>query len=142
MSRLADVWKETAVAAPRLEPFAGAASADVLVVGAGYLGLSAALHVAEAGGDAIVLEAEAPGYGASGRNGGQLIPGLKYDPDAIESMFGRERGERLWRFAGGAAEFVFELVDRLGLKAEARRTAWIHGVHCEKAAYLMDSASG
>ena len=75
MSRLANLWEETAVPAPRFEPLVGAAHAKVLIVGAGYLGLSAALHIAEAGGDAIVLEAEAPGWGASGRNGGQLIPG-------------------------------------------------------------------
>ena len=134
MSRLANLWEETAIPAPKVEPFGGGARADVLVVGAGYLGLSAALHIAEAGGDAIVLEAEAPGYGASGRNGGQLIPGLKYDPDAIEAALGRERGERLWRFAGATADFVFDLVARLGLKAEANRTAWIQGVHSQKAA--------
>lgn len=115
-------------------PLEGAARADVLVVGAGYLGLSAALHIAELGGDAIVLEAELPGYGASGRNGGQLIPGVKCDPDAIEALLGSERGERLWRFAGSTADFVFALVERLDLKAEARRTAWIQGVHSEKAA--------
>ena len=134
MSRLANLWEETAVAAPELSPLAGAASAEVLVIGAGYLGLSAALHLAEAGRDVIVLEAEAPGYGASGRNGGQLIPGLKHDPDEIEAALGAKRGERLWRFAGGTADFVFNLIERLGLKAEARRTAWIQGVHSEKAA--------
>jgi len=134
MSRLANLWEETAVAAPKLSPLAGRASAEVLVIGAGYLGLSAALHLAEAGRDVLVLEAETPGFGASGRNGGQVIPGLKHDPDEIEAAFGRERGERLWRFAGGTADFVFNLIDRLGLKAEARRTAWIQGVHSEKAA--------
>ena len=139
MSCLANLWEETAVAAPIVEPLKGGARADVLVVGAGYLGLSAALHIAEAGGDAIVLEAEAPGYGASGRNGGQLIPGLKYDPDEIEASLGRERGERLWRFAGSTADFVFGLIERLGLRAEARRTAWIQGVHSERAAMFARS---
>ena len=134
MSRLANLWEETAVPALRFEPLVGAAHAKVLIIGAGYLGLSAALHIAEAGGDAIVLEAEAPGWGASGRNGGQLIPGLKHDPDEIEAALGRERGERLWRFAGRTADFVFALIERLGLKAEARRTAWVQGIHSEKAA--------
>jgi glycine/D-amino acid oxidase-like deaminating enzyme len=136
MTLLANLWEENAVAAPMLEPLEGSGRAEVLVVGAGYLGLSAALHIAEAGGDVVVLEAQAPGHGASGRNGGQLIPGLKYDPDAIEEKFGKERGERLWRFAGGTADFVFGLVERLGLDAQARRTAWIQGIHSPKAARL------
>ena len=136
MSRLANLWEDTAVPAPRLEPLAAETRADVLVIGAGYLGLSAALHIAEAGGDAIALDAEAPGYGASGRNGGQLIPGLKHDPDEIEATLGRTRGERLWRFAAGTADFVLALVERLGLQAQARRTVWIQGVHSEKAAVL------
>jgi glycine/D-amino acid oxidase-like deaminating enzyme len=134
MSRLANLWEETAVASPMAESLDGSASADVVVVGGGYLGLSAALHIAEAGGSVILVEAHMPGYGASGRNGGQLIPGLKYDPDEIEAKFGRERGERLWRFAGDTADFVFALVERLGLEAEARRTAWIQGIHSLKAA--------
>jgi glycine/D-amino acid oxidase-like deaminating enzyme len=142
VSRLANLWEETAVAAPAVEPLEGGARADVLVVGAGYLGLSAALHIAEAGGHALVLEAEAPGYGASGRNGGQLIPGLKYDPDDIEALLGRERGERLWRLADGTADFVFGLIERLGLRAEARRTAWIQGVHSEKAATRARARAG
>jgi glycine/D-amino acid oxidase-like deaminating enzyme len=136
MSRLANLWEETAVAAPRTAPLDGPARADVVVIGAGYLGLSAALHIAETGRSAVVLEAHMPGYGASGRNGGQLIPGLKFDPDAIEAVFGRERGEKLWRFAGGTADLVFGLVKRLGLEAQARRTAWIQGIHSRKAAKL------
>jgi glycine/D-amino acid oxidase-like deaminating enzyme len=139
VSLLANLWEETAVPPPAAEPLDGVVRTEVLVVGAGYLGLSAALHIAEAGGDAVVLEAEAPGYGASGRNGGQLIPGLKYDPDEMEDVYGRERGERLWRFAGGTADFVFGLVERLGLSAEARRTAWIQGVHSQKAAKVAAS---
>ncbi len=139
MSLLANLWEETAVPPPAAKPLDGVVRTEVLVVGAGYLGLSAALHIAEAGGDAVVLEAEAPGYGASGRNGGQLIPGLKYDPDEMEDVYGRERGERLWRFAGGTADFVFGLVERLGLSAEARRTAWIQGVHSQKAAKVAAS---
>lgn len=134
MTRLANLWEETAVPAPEVGPLAGRAAAEVLVVGAGYLGLSAALHLAEAGRDVVVLDAETVGYGASGRNGGQVIPGLKHDPDEIEAALGDARGARLWRFAGGTADFVFNLIERLGLRAEAQRTSWIQGVHSEKAA--------
>lgn len=134
MSRLANLWEETAIGAPPTQPLAASSRADILVVGAGYLGLSAALHLAETGVDVVALDAEHPGYGASGRNGGQVIPGLKYDPDEIEAALGSERGERLWRFAGGTADCVFNLIQRLDLKAGAQRTAWIQGIHSEKAA--------
>ncbi len=132
--RLANVWEETAVAPPIVPPLEGAHAASVLVIGAGYLGLSAALHLRVAGTDVIVVDAEAPGWGASGRNGGQVIPGLKYDPGELEAMLGRERGGRLWRFGGGASDFVLALVARHGLDCGARRATWIQGVHSEKAA--------
>jgi glycine/D-amino acid oxidase-like deaminating enzyme len=118
-SRHANLWEETAIAAPPTPPLAGSTTTDVLVIGAGYLGLSAALHLAEAGIGVVALDAEAPGWGASGRNGGQIIPGLKYDPDELETMLGRERGERLWRFAGATADTLVDLVARHGLRAEA-----------------------
>jgi glycine/D-amino acid oxidase-like deaminating enzyme len=134
-SRDTNLWGETAaVAAPHAPSLDVDSKADVLVVGAGYLGLSAALHLAEAGvGGVVVLDAHGPGWGASGRNGGQVIPGLKYDPDELEAVFGRERGERLWRFAGGTADVVFDLVRRHGLNSGARRTAWVQAVHSAKA---------
>jgi glycine/D-amino acid oxidase-like deaminating enzyme len=132
--RHANVWEETAVPSPAIPPLAGAHEAKVLVVGAGYLGLSAALHLGEAGVDVIVVDAETPGWGASGRNGGQVIPGLKHDPGELEAMFGRERGEHIWRFAGTAADFVFDLVARHRLDCGARRATWIQGIHSERAA--------
>lgn len=132
-ARHANVWEETAVTPPVVPTLAGAHQANVLVVGAGYLGLSAALHLAEAGVDTIVVDAEVPGWGASGRNGGQVIPGLKYDPGELEAMFGHERGERIWRFAGAAADFVFDLVARHGLDCDARRTTWVQAIHSKRA---------
>jgi glycine/D-amino acid oxidase-like deaminating enzyme len=133
-SRAANLWEETAVAAPATPPLDDSAVADVAVIGAGYLGLAAALHLAKAGVNVVVLDAESPGWGASGRNGGQVIPGLKYDPDELEASFGKERGERLWRFAGDTADVVFDLIARNNLRAEARRTAWVQAIHSEKAA--------
>lgn len=132
-ARHANVWEETAVPTPVVRTLAGAHQANVLVVGAGYLGLSAALHLAEAGVDTLVVDAEVPGWGASGRSGGQVIPGLKHDPGELEAMFGRERGERIWRFAGAAADVVFDLVARHGLDCDARRATWVQAIHSEKA---------
>lgn len=130
----ANLWEETAVAAPATPPAQGDLKADVLVIGAGYLGLSAALHLAERGVDVVVVDRHTPGSGASGRNGGQVIPGLKYDPDELETLFGRETGERLWRFAGQTADLVFDLVARHGLEAGARRTAWMQPANSEATA--------
>jgi glycine/D-amino acid oxidase-like deaminating enzyme len=133
-ARHANVWEETAVAAPAVRPLEGAHRTQVLIVGAGYLGLSAALHLAQAGVDAMVLDSHEPGWGASGRNGGQVIPGLKHDPSELEAMFGRARGERIWRFAGAAADVVFDLIARHRLDCRARRAPWIQGIHSDKAA--------
>ena len=133
-ARPANVWEETAVAAPFVPDLEGSHRAQVLVVGAGYLGLSAALHLARRGVDVVVVDSHEPGWGASGRNGGQVIPGLKHDPSELEAMFGRERGERIWRFAGGAADVVFDLIARHDLRCNARRAPWIQGIHSDKAA--------
>jgi len=102
-------------------------------VGGGYTGLSAALHLAEGGAEVVLLEAAVPGYGASGRNGGQVIPGLKLDPDAIEAWLGPERGPRLVELVGGAADFVFALVRRHGIACDARQDGWIKAAHTETA---------
>ena len=78
------LWADTAPPAPETVALAGAARCDVAVVGAGFTGLSAALHLAEAGTRVTVLEAAEIGFGASGRNNGQVIPTLsRRDPDDI-----------------------------------------------------------
>ena len=89
------LWATTAAPARPTPQLEGSTAADVCVIGGGYAGLSTALHLAERGIRTVVLEAREPGWGASGRNGGQLIPGLKFDPDEIIGMFGAERGLRL-----------------------------------------------
>src|SRR5262245_16460023 len=97
----------SADALPPTRPLEGDRRADVVIVGAGYTGLSAALHVAERGADAVALDAAEPGWGGSGRNGGQIIPGVKDDPDDLERKFGSAMGRRMWQNAGAAADLVF-----------------------------------
>ncbi|MCB1345540.1 MAG: FAD-binding oxidoreductase [Rhodobacter sp.] len=92
-----DSWY--AASADMLPPFPaaiGALSCDVCVVGAGFTGLSAALHLAERGYDVIVLEAQRVGFGASGRNGGQVGTGQRLDQGALEGMVGRTVARALW----------------------------------------------
>ena len=103
----------------------------MVIVGAGYAGLSTALHLAERSTRVVVLEAHEVGWGGSGRNGGQVIPGLKYDPDELEQKFGPERGRRLVDFVGGSAEVVFDLIDKHAMNVPRERKGWIQGAHTE-----------
>jgi glycine/D-amino acid oxidase-like deaminating enzyme len=93
--------------------------ASVAIVGGGFTGLSAALHLAENGVDVVVLEANEPGWGASGRNGGQVNPGLKHDPDQIEADFGPDLGPRMVKLSGNAPNLVFNLIERHQISCSA-----------------------
>jgi glycine/D-amino acid oxidase-like deaminating enzyme len=119
------LWAATSHVAPETPALDESRKADVAIVGAGYSGLAAALQIAEAGGSVVVLEAGEPGWGASGRNGGQVIPGLKHDPDELVAMFGAEAGEHLVRVAGGAPDIVFDLIKRHAIDCDAQRCGWI-----------------
>jgi glycine/D-amino acid oxidase-like deaminating enzyme len=127
------LWTATATVAPECPALEGEHRADVCIVGGGFTGLSAALHLAELGADTVVLEAGEPGFGASGRNGGQVIPGLRIDPDELEARFGSERGARLTELGGRAADFVFDLVRRHAIECDARQDGWIKAAHSEPA---------
>lgn len=85
---------------------AGEIRCDVCVVGGGFTGLSAALHLAERGYDVALLEAHRVGFGASGRNGGQIGQGQRRGQRALEKMFGRERAGALWTIANQAVDLV------------------------------------
>ncbi|AXC49981.1 FAD-binding oxidoreductase [Paracoccus suum] len=123
------LWTATANPAPDCPPLQGKADCDVAIVGGGYTGLSAALHLAERGLRVILLEAMTPGWGASGRNGGQVNPGLKEDPDTIEAQHGPDMGARMVALSGGAGQFVFDLIARLGIECDAHQTGWIQPYH-------------
>ncbi len=123
------LWHATAPAATETPPLAADRSADVCVIGGGYAGLSTALHLAEAGVAVVLLEAREPGWGASGRNGGQVIPGIKYDPSEIAAKLGPQAGEALARFVGSTADFVFSLIEKHAMDVPHRRAGWIQGAH-------------
>lgn len=118
-------WLRPAVAAaswPRLDTDL---RTQVVIVGAGYAGVNAAIRLSELGHDSVVLEAEEPGFGASGRNGGQVVPGLKHDPSELISMMGEKRGLALARFAGDAASRTFEVIRHYPLHCDADASGWL-----------------
>jgi len=128
------LWRATAPHASATVELGDRVDADVAIVGAGYTGLACAIALAEAGRSVVVLEAHEIGHGASGRNGGQVIPGLKQDPDELIARYGREHGEGLVRLAGGAADRVFALIAKHGIDCGARQCGWIQPAHSAAAA--------
>lgn len=129
----ASLWWHTATPAVPAPPLHGAVRTDVLVVGAGYTGLSTALHLAEAGAVVTVLDAYEPGWGASGRNGGQVNPTLKHDPDELLQRFGPEAGERLVQAISSSADLVFHLAHKHAIACDPVRRGWLQLSHVESA---------
>lgn len=125
----ASLWAATATPAPEAAPLDSDIDVDVAVVGAGYAGLSAALHLAEKGIRVVVAEANEIGWGASGRSGGQVIPGIKYDPAGMRKLFGDEAGRHATRMFGATADTVFNLIERKGIECDAIRQGWVQPAH-------------
>ena len=118
---------------PHAPPLEGEVEVDAAVVGGGITGCSAALALAEAGARVAVLEAHGIGWGASGRNGGQVIPGVKLDPSELAARFGEERGAALARAVGGSADAVFDRVERHQIRCAPVRAGWIQAAHAPAA---------
>lgn len=142
MSEIADsLWRATQAAPPRADPVLDAdATADVLVVGGGFCGLSAALHLAEAGRDVVLLEAEEIGFGASGRNGGQVNPGLKFGEPELVEKFG-EDGRRFFRMGQEGPDFLAALVARKRLRCGFVRSGLIRLAHNPRAVATLRGAA-
>ncbi|SUZ33063.1 Gamma-glutamylputrescine oxidoreductase [Roseibaca ekhonensis] len=109
-------YAATAHPLPVQPPLKGATRADVCIIGGGYTGLSAALHLAERGYSVRLLEAHRVGFGASGRNGGQIGPGQRIEQDAIERMVGRADARALWQMGLDARDLVHDLIARHGME--------------------------
>jgi glycine/D-amino acid oxidase-like deaminating enzyme len=95
---------------------------DVVIVGAGYTGLAAARHLAGVGATVLVLERETIGWGASSRNGGQVLTGLKLDAAALVQRFGEPHARRLFNAAAESIETLEALIAEEGIDCEYRRT--------------------
>jgi glycine/D-amino acid oxidase-like deaminating enzyme len=139
------LWAATAPPAPPTAPLQGVARTGVAVVGGGFTGLSTALHLAEAGVPVTLLEAAEIGWGASGRNNGQVIPTLsRLDPDQIVASVapehgGRDKGEQLVGLIRDSAALTFDLIRRHGIAAEAVQNGWIQPAHREARLRLSEA---
>jgi gamma-glutamylputrescine oxidase len=126
----------TATPLPPFPALAGEEEADLVVVGGGCTGLSAALHAAERGLSVVVLEGGRIGWGASGRNGGQMIPGLRKGAHELVVLYGRERGQALFQLALQARTLVFDLIERHDIACDLRATG--HFLGAVKARHIAD----
>ncbi|MAP17933.1 MAG: FAD-dependent oxidoreductase [Aurantimonas sp.] len=128
-------WYEDSIERPTYPALDGSRKADVLVVGGGFTGLSAALHLARTGVDVAVLEAHRFGDGASGRNGGQMGTGQRLWPMEIEAAYGFERSKALFDLAEEAKAHLTEFITANGIDADYRE-GQLSVVH--KRRYLKD----
>lgn len=126
------LWTATANDSPDRPALSGKAEADTVIVGGGFTGLCAALHLAEAGQSIIVLEAETPGWGASGRNGGQVNPGLKPNPDDLVARFGDDLGRRMAKRWGNGGPLLFGLIEKHGIQCDAAPVGFLRAATSDK----------
>lgn len=113
--------------APRHPALSGELNADLVVVGGGCTGLSAALHAAERGMKVVLLEGGRVGWGASGRNGGQMIVGLRKGAAELVNLYGRERAKALFDLALEAWTLVLEMIERHAIDCDLRKTGHLVG---------------
>ena len=123
------LWAAVTPDGPGFEPLAQSLVVDGAIIGAGFTGLSAAIHLRQRGVSVAVLEAAEPGWGASGRNNGQVIPTLSgHDPSAMVARHG-ETGERFNRVLCDSAAYLFDLAHRYGIDCEGEQKGWIQPAH-------------
>jgi len=121
-------YAATANAAPERPLLRGTISADVCIIGGGYTGLSAALHLAEQGYDVVLLEAQRIGWGASGRNGGQVNAGHCKDQSELEKRLGLTHARALWELSLESVSLVKSLIAR-------------HRIDCDLKAGVLHAAA-
>lgn len=126
------LWEATAEPARSFPVLSGDHQADVVIVGAGYTGLSAAHHIAKSGLSPVVLEANRPGWGASGRNGGVITAKFRLSFPEIGATHGRATAKRMYEIAHESTDMVEELVSEFGIaSANLTRTGQVKAAHNE-----------
>lgn len=123
---------------PARPPLQGAVDADVCIVGAGYTGLSAGLHLAEAGFKVVIVEQSKVGWGASGRNGGQIVHSYSRDIDVIESNYGKDKAKPLAEMMFEGAQIIRERVAKYNIDCDLKNGGVYAALNRKKAHALEE----
>ncbi|WP_108862196.1 FAD-binding oxidoreductase [Ruegeria sp. Alg231-54] len=134
-------YAATANPVDRFPALSGDVKADVCIVGGGYTGLSAALHMAEAGFDVVLLEAHRVGFGASGRNGGQLGSAQRMDQEDLERLVGDDDAAKLWDLAEDAKDLVKSLITKHQIDCDLKPGVAVLGLSQGEQQELHDHAA-
>ena len=121
-------WLEQLDAAPLLSE-RPPLNIDVLIVGAGYTGLSAAINTARGGRSTVVVDAEDPGFGCSTRNGGQVSTSVKPSLEKLSIKFGEQKARAIRREGVNALEWIGDFIGKEGLNCDFRRVGRFHAAH-------------
>lgn len=124
-----NLWHSTTTESNHYPPLQATERCDVIIIGAGFTGLSAALHLAQQGVKAVVLEAHTIGHGGSGRNVGLVNAGMWTPPDQIESVLGKTAGQRFNEALAAGPQQVFELIKQHQINCEANHNGTLHCAH-------------
>jgi glycine/D-amino acid oxidase-like deaminating enzyme len=123
---LPNLWHATAPAAPKTGPLATDITVDVAVIGGGFTGLSAALHLADKGVSVAIAEAKMIGFGGSGRNVGLVNAGMWTKPEDLIATLGSQVGTRLLTELGDGPSLVYQLVEKHAIACEVVRNGTLH----------------
>jgi glycine/D-amino acid oxidase-like deaminating enzyme len=126
------LWWHTAAQKPSLAPLAAHRHVRVAIIGGGFTGMTAAMHLAARGIEVTVLEADEIGSGASGLNAGFVVPNFaKADPAYVLSKLGTDRGRRLLNLVGQGADRVFSTIGENGIDCDPEQVGWMHVAHSD-----------
>lgn len=120
-------YQATAQTGPESRPLAGHVQTDVCIIGAGFTGLSAAVALSEAGYKVTVLEAETIGFGASGRNGGQICTGFSSGQAKIKAQIGADDARKCFHLAQDAKQLLIDRIKKHQIDCDLR-WGYLHAV--------------
>lgn len=127
-----NLWEDSCAESIETQTYSGRTSADLVIIGGGFTGCSAALTAAQLGAKVILLEANYIGFGGSGRNVGLVNAGLWLPPDTVEAQMGQDAGKKLNRELAAAPDKVFKLIEDFDINCEATRSGTLHCAHAPR----------